>query len=51
MSLKIDLTKDNLFDELGITRLKESYMRPEENFPQERFAFVAQTFGSDKEHA
>ena len=51
MSLKIDLTKDNLFDELGITRLKESYMRPEENSPQERFAFVAETFGTDKEHA
>ena len=51
MSLKIDLTKDNLFDELGITRLKESYMRPEENSPQERFAFLAETFGTDKEHA
>ena len=51
MSLKIDLTKDNLFDELGITRLKESYMRPEENSPQERFAFVAETFGTDKDHA
>ena len=49
--IKIDKTRDNLFDELGITRLKESYMRPEETSPQERFAYVSQKFGSNPEHA
>ena len=27
--IKVDYTRDNLFDELGIKRLKESYMREE----------------------
>lgn len=49
--IKIDKTRDNLFDELGIIRLKESYMRPEETSPQERFAYVSQKFGSNPEHA
>lgn len=47
----IDKDRDNLFDELGIKRLRESYMRPEETSPQERFAFVANKFGSNPEHA
>lgn len=51
MGIKIDLERDKLFDELGIRRLKESYMKDEENSPQERFAFVSAKFGSNPEHA
>ena len=49
--IKVDSTRDNLFDELGIRRLKESYMTLEEKSPQERFAYVSKTFGSNPEHA
>jgi len=49
--ITIDYSRDNLFDELGIKRLKESYMKDEEKSPQERFAFVSRTFGSNPEHA
>ena len=47
----VDYSRDKLFDELGIKRLKESYMKDEEVSPQERFAFVSRAFGSDNEHA
>jgi ribonucleoside-diphosphate reductase alpha chain len=47
----VDYSRDELFDELGIKRLKESYMREEENSPQERFAYVSKAFGSNPEHA
>lgn len=30
MSVTIDLSRDERFDELGLIRLRESYMRPEE---------------------
>lgn len=51
MTIELDLSRDNLFDELGLKRLKESYMREEENSPQERFAYVAKAFSSDEAHA
>lgn len=51
LGIKIDLERDKLFDELGIKRLKESYMREEETSPQHRFAFVSKTFGSNLEHS
>ena len=51
LGIKIDLSKDGLFDELGIKRLKESYMREDEQSPQHRFAFVSKAFGSNTEHA
>jgi len=51
LGIKIDLEKDALFDDLGIKRLKESYMKEEETSPQHRFAFVSKTFGSNIEHA
>ena len=51
LGIKIDLERDKLFDELGIKRLKESYMREEETSPQHRFAFVSKTFGSNPEHS
>ena len=47
----IDYDRDQLFDSLGLQRLKESYMKEEETSPQERFAFVSKTFATDKEHA
>ena len=50
-SIKIDLERDKLFDELGIKRLKESYMREDESSPQERFAFVSAAFATDAAHA
>ena len=50
-SVKIDLERDKLFDELGIKRLKESYMRETESSPQERFAFVSAAFASNVDHA
>ena len=33
MSVKIDTSRDALFDELGLMRLRESYMRPDEKSP------------------
>jgi ribonucleoside-diphosphate reductase alpha chain len=51
LGIKIDLEKDKLFDELGIKRLKESYMKENEESPQHRFAFVSKAFGSSPEHA
>jgi len=49
--ITVDFTRDSLFDELGKKRLKESYMREDENSPQERFAYVSKAFGSNPEHA
>ncbi len=49
--IRVDYSRDKLFDELGIKRLKESYMREEETSPQERFAYVSKTFGTNEEHA
>ena len=51
LGIKIDLERDRLFDELGIKRLKESYMKEDEESPQHRFAFVSKSFGSNQEHA
>ena len=49
--INVDYSRDSLFDELGKIRLKESYMKDDEVSPQERFAFVSSTFGSNPEHA
>lgn len=49
--IKVDFSRDNLFDELGIKRLKESYMREDETSPQERFAYVSKAFGSNNDHS
>jgi ribonucleoside-diphosphate reductase alpha chain len=49
--ITVDYSRDSLFDELGIKRLKESYMKDDERSPQERFAYVSSIFGSDKDHA
>jgi ribonucleoside-diphosphate reductase alpha chain len=49
--IKIDRSRDALFDELGIKRLRESYMKDDEVSPQERFAYVSKAFGTNAEHA
>lgn len=51
LGLEINLERDALFDELGLLRMKESYLRDDETSPQHRFAFVSTTFGSNPEHA
>jgi ribonucleoside-diphosphate reductase alpha chain len=51
LGINIDLERDKLFDELGIKRLQESYMKEDETSPQHRFAFVSKQFGSNTEHA
>ena len=49
--ITVDYSRDELFDELGKLRLKESYMKDDEMSPQERFAFVSKAFGTDQEHS
>lgn len=50
--ITIDESKNELLDILGQIRLRDSYMRPEETSPQQRFAFVASSFcGGDSELA
>jgi ribonucleoside-diphosphate reductase alpha chain len=49
--ITVDYSRDELFDELGKLRLKESYMKDDELSPQERFAFVSKAFGTDQEHS
>ena len=51
IGLEINLERDALFDELGLLRMKESYLRDDETSPQHRFAFVSNQFGSNPEHA
>lgn len=51
MGIQIDQSRDDLFDILGLQRLKESYMMEGETTPQERFAFVSKNFSSNEEHA
>lgn len=50
-NINIDYNRDSLFDELGLKRLRDSYMVDSEKSPQERFAFVSSEFASDKDHA
>jgi ribonucleoside-diphosphate reductase alpha chain len=49
--IKVDYSRDKLFTKSGLTRLKEGYMRDDETSPQQRFAFVAASFGTDLAHA
>ncbi len=51
LDIDIDLSRDELFDDLGLARLRESYMREDETSPQHRFAYVSKAFGSNPEHA
>lgn len=43
----IDESKNELLDTLGQIRLKDSYMTPAENSPQERFSFIASSFSNN----
>lgn len=49
--IKIDLSRDSLFDEIGRQRLADSYMMEGETSPQHRYAYVSNAFGSNPEHA
>ena len=49
--ITVDYSRDDLFDTLGVLRLKESYMKEEEVSPQERFAYVSNAFGSNPAHS
>ena len=49
--IKVDYSRDKLFDLLGMKRLEESYMMEGEKSPQERFAYVSKTFSSNEAHA
>ena len=49
--IRVDYSRDALFDDLGIKRLRESYMKEDEESPQERFAYVSKAFGTDDTHA
>ena len=51
LGIDIDYSRDKLFDDLGIKRLKDSYMLDYEKSPQERFAYVSKAFGSNPEHS
>ena len=51
LGIEIDLERDKLFDELGIKRLQESYMKDDETTPQHRFAYVSNAFASNNDHA
>jgi ribonucleoside-diphosphate reductase alpha chain len=50
-AVKIDLSRDNLFDEMGMRRLRDSYMRPQEKSPQERFSYAVRAVASNAAHA
>jgi ribonucleoside-diphosphate reductase alpha chain len=49
--VKVDYGRDALFDEMGLRRLRDSYMRPDEKSPQDRFSHVARALCSDAAHA
>lgn len=49
--IHIDRSRDQLFDPIGLERLKDSYMRADETSPQERYAYVSKQFSSNPAHA
>lgn len=51
LGITIDLSRDELFDEAGRSRLEEGYMTDDETSPQHRFAFVSKSFSSNDSHA
>jgi ribonucleoside-diphosphate reductase alpha chain len=51
MSVKIDLSRDNLLSEFGRKTLQDRYMLPTEKSPQEAFARAAEAFSDDAEMA
>jgi ribonucleoside-diphosphate reductase alpha chain len=51
LGINIDLSRDSLFSESGLQRLKDGYMLDDETSPQHRFAYVSKAFSSNPEHA
>jgi ribonucleoside-diphosphate reductase alpha chain len=49
--VKVDYSRDALFSESGLSRLKDGYFLEDETSPQQRLAFVSKTFSSNPEHA
>lgn len=49
--IQIDLSRDAKLTEYGIASLRDRYMEPYENSPQEAFARAACTFADNDEHA
>ena len=51
MKIDIDITKDNLLPRNAVDILKDRYLLPAENSPQEAFARACVHFADDKAHA
>ena len=51
MSVKIDYKRDDLLDEFALATLKDRYMIPGEQSPQEAFVRAAEAFADDEAHA
>jgi ribonucleoside-diphosphate reductase alpha chain len=51
MSIKIDYKRDELLDEFALATLKDRYMIPGEESPQEAFVRAAEAFADDEAHA
>lgn len=51
LGITIDYSRDSLFTESGLQRLREGYMLESETSPQQRFAYISKTFSSNPEHA
>lgn len=49
--IKVDYSRDAQFDEIGLQRLLDSYVKDGETSPQQRYAYVSAQFGSNPEHA
>lgn len=50
-NVTVDYSRDSKFDKLGLDRLRDGYMLESEQSPQERYAFVSNAFGSNRDHA
>lgn len=49
--LTIDLSRDSMFSDSGLLRMKDGYLMDDETSPQQRFANVSVAFSSNIEHA
>ena len=51
MSVKIDYRRDDLLDDFALATLRDRYMIPGEQSPQEAFVRAAEAFADDEAHA
>lgn len=51
LGIEIDLSRDELLDNIGLERLKDSYLMAGETSPQHRYAYVSKLFSDDAAHA